>query len=419
MANYLLTPARPRGELHAPPSKSAAHRALICAALSGKPCRVAPVSGSADMDATLGVLAAMGSRFTRTQDTVLFSGADWVTGPVLLNCIESGSTLRFLLPVAAARGLPATFIGEGRLPERPIGVLAGQMKQHGVSFSSDRMPFTLSGRLTGGRYLLPGNVSSQFISGLLFALPLLPEGGEILLDSPLQSAGYVEMTLESLRHSGIRVEPMRNGWRVPGGQAYGGGDRTVEADWSNAAFWLCAGAIGGEVRLTGLSTCSAQGDRAILELIQRFGGRVSQDADAVSVCSAPLHSCRVDAGPIPDLIPAVAVMAAFAQGETEIYNAARLRIKESDRLATVTALLRSLGGTVIERPDRLVIQGGGLHGGVVDGANDHRIVMAAAVAGMFADGQVTVTGVEAVGKSYPDFFTDYQKLGGFYAPTGG
>ena len=253
MPDYLLTPARPHGELHAPPSKSAAHRALICAALSGEPCRVSPVSRSADMDATMGVLAAMGSRFTREQAAVVFSGAGWAAAPALLNCIESGSTLRFLLPVAAALGIPATFTGEGRLPDRPIGVLAEQMKRHGVSFSSDRMPFTLSGRLTGGQYLLPGNVSSQFISGLLFALPLLPEGGEILLDSPLQSAGYVEMTLESLRGSGIRVEALENGWRVPGGQAYSSGDRTVEADWSNAAFWLCAGAIGGKVRLTGLS----------------------------------------------------------------------------------------------------------------------------------------------------------------------
>ncbi len=419
MPDYLLTPARPHGELHAPPSKSAAHRALICAALSGEPCRVSPVSRSADMDATMGVLAAMGSRFTREQAAVVFSGAGWAAAPALLNCIESGSTLRFLLPVAAALGIPATFTGEGRLPDRPIGVLAEQMKRHGVSFSSDRMPFTLSGRLTGGQYLLPGNVSSQFISGLLFALPLLPEGGEILLDSPLQSAGYVEMTLESLRGSGIRVEELQNGWRVPGGQAYSSGDRTVEADWSNAAFWLCAGAIGGKVRLTGLSLHSVQGDRAILEIIRRFGGQISQDADGVCTCAAPLHGCRVDAGPIPDLIPVVAVMAAFAHGETEIYNAARLRIKESDRLATVSALLRSLGGTVAEYSDRLVIQGGGLHSGTVDGANDHRIVMAAAVAGMFSDGPVTVTGVEAVGKSYPDFFADYQKLGGFYAPTGG
>lgn len=419
MSDYLLTPARPHGELYAPPSKSAAHRALICAALSGEPCRVAPVSGSADMDATMGVLAAMGSRFTREQDAVVFSGADWTTLPALLNCIESGSTLRFLLPAAAALGIPATFTGEGRLPDRPIGVLAEQMKLHGVSFSSDRMPFTLSGRLTGGRYLLPGNVSSQYISGLLFALPLLPEGGEILLSSPLQSAGYVEMTLEALRGSGIRVETLENGWRVPGGQIYGGGDRTVEADWSNAAFWLCAGAIGGEVRLTGLSSRSAQGDRAILEIIRRFGGQVSQDPDGLRTCAAPLYGCKVDAGPIPDLIPVVAVMAAFAQGETEIYNAARLRIKESDRLATVTALLRGLGGMVDEYPDRLVIRGGGLHGGMVDGANDHRIVMAAAIAGMFCDGPVTVTGVEAVRKSYPDFFNDYQKLGGFYTPTGG
>lgn len=411
MSDVRITPCAPIGELSAPPSKSAAHRALICAALSGKPCRVFPVAASSDMQATLCVLRAMGARFTRSADAVTFEGASWQSCEPL-DCLESGSTLRFLLPVAAALGLSATFTGSGRLPERPLGALMEQMRTHGVAFSADRLPFSIKGRLTAGRYALPGDVSSQFISGLLFALPLLEGDSEIVLTSPLQSAGYVDMTLEALAQSGVQVARTETGWKVPGEQAYRDGDRRVEADWSNAAFWLCAGAIGGAVRLTGLQTGSAQGDRAVFELLGQFGAQTTLDAHAACCTHAPLHGIRIDAGPIPDLVPILAITAAFAKGDTEIYNAGRLRIKESDRLATVMALLGDLGGSADEYPDRLIIHGGGLHGGTADGANDHRIVMGAAVAGMFCREPVVIRGAEAVNKSYPNFFEDFRKLGG-------
>lgn len=405
-------PGTLHGRVAAPPSKSAAHRALICAALSRQPGRVSPVSASADMAATLAVLEGLGFPARREEEAVVFDMPVLAEHP-FCPCGESGSTLRFLLPVAAAFGVNAAFAGEGRLPERPLEPLLSLMKAHGVSFSADTLPFSINGRLTAGLYELPGDVSSQFISGLLFALPLLEGDSEIRITSPLQSAGYVDLTLKALRESNVSVEAIPEGYRIPGGQRYLPRQRDVEGDWSGGAFWLCAGAISGEIILTGLEPASAQGDRAILEILREMGACAHTGVDGIAVSSARLHGVRIDAAPIPDLVPILAVAAAFAEGKTEIYNAARLRIKESDRLSTTTAMLRALGATVEEFPDRLVIHGGKpLHGGAVDGANDHRIVMSAAVAALGCGGPVRISCAGAVSKSYPGFFEAMKALGG-------
>ncbi|MFR9188819.1 MAG: 3-phosphoshikimate 1-carboxyvinyltransferase [Anaerotruncus massiliensis (ex Togo et al. 2019)] len=248
------------------------------------------------------------------------------------------------MPVAAAYGLRATFVGRGRLPERPLGALADQMKAHGVSFSAGAMPFTIGGRLSPGRYELPGNVSSQFVTGLLFALPLLDGESEIVLTSPLQSAGYVEMTLRTLQESGVAVTPTENGWRVPGNQRFRAFDRTVEGDWSNAAFWLCAAAIGGTVRITGLSNDSAQGDRTVYEILERFGADITRDAHAVCCEAAPARQ-RIDAGRFrPRAVLAVTV--AFA-GDTGSITPPACASGERP-LASTAALLRArrLGGGI-------------------------------------------------------------------------
>ncbi len=413
MSDVRVYPGGLSGSLTAPPSKSAVHRALICAALARGESEIAPVSDSTDMEATLGVLAAMGQRAARDGNIIRFHGMPWEERPVTLNCRESGSTLRFLLPVAAALGLSATFLGEGRLPERPIGVLTDQLSRHGISMIGSGMPFSIKGKLTGGVFTLPGDVSSQFISGLLFALPLLSQDSEIRLTTPLESAAYVDMTLSALSDAGIRMEQIEDGFLVKGGQSYRPGRKTIEGDYSNAAFWLCAGAIGGNIAIDGLQEQSVQGDRAILKLAQTFGASVSAQNGQIAVVSAPLHGIRIDAAPIPDLVPILAVTAAFAQGDTEIYNAARLRIKESDRLSAVSELIRNLGGEAQEFPDRLIIRGnGGLRGGEVDGMNDHRIVMSAAIAALFCREPVVIRGAQAVRKSYPDFFDELKKLGG-------
>lgn len=412
MSDVRVYPSQLSGRLTAPPSKSAAHRALICAALAQADSVVSPISDSTDMEATLGVLHAMGQSFEQNGQTVRFIGSQWAAHPVTLNCRESGSTLRFILPIAAALGLTAVFEGEGRLPERPIGVLTDQLCQHGITINGDHMPFTIHGKLTGGKFFLPGDVSSQFVSGLLFALPLLDEDSEIHLTSPLQSASYVDMTLCALTDAGIVIEQTAFGYLIPGHQTYRPGQKQVEGDYSNAAFWMCAGALGGNIALDGLEESSVQGDRAIVQILQQFGAQTEVQNGAFLIKPSPLHGIRIDAAPIPDLIPILAVTAAFAQGDTEIYNAARLRIKESDRLSAVCALIRNLGGVAEEFPDRLIIHSGSLRGGEVDGMNDHRIVMSAAIAALFCKQPVIIRGAQAVNKSYPNFFEDLRKLGG-------
>ncbi len=409
-----ITPRRLRGTLEAPPSKSAAHRALICAAL----CREGEsvlhgLSPSQDILATLGVLRALGAKIDLCGGTARVTGIISPPQGAACDCRESGSTLRFLLPVAGALGVNATFLGAGNLPQRPYSLLAGQMERHGAAFSrSSGMPFSVIGRLRPGWYELAGDVSSQYVSGLLFALPLLERGSDIALSTPLQSAGYVEMTVAALRRFGVDIEARPYGWHIPGRQRYHKREETIEADYSNAAFWLSAGALGSPVACAGLDPDSPQGDRAIVRLLQDFGATAGGD-DPLSVQGGRLHACRIDASQVPDLVPILAVVAALSEGETLIENAGRLRIKECDRLAAMADCLTRLGAKVCEGPDYLRISGApALRGGEVSGWGDHRIVMACAIAATRCEGPVTIRGAQAVEKSYPDFFTHYRNLGG-------
>ena len=348
MSLAVISPSVIRGTLTPPPSKSAAHRLLIAAALAGEG-RVRGLSLSADMEATLRAVRGLGVSVRLDGDAACFAPAPPSSSPSPLpvDCGESGSTLRFLIPLYAARGIPAVFTGHGRLPERPLGVYADCLPPHGVTLSAaSGLPLTVTGRLTGGDFALPGDVSSQFITGLLFALPLCREDSRIRLTTPLESAGYVDMTLQVLRQAGIRVEPREDGWFIPGSQTYRPLDTAVESDWSQAAFLLAAGALGGEVTLTGLNPASAQGDREALSLFRRFGAAVEEAPGRIVCRKAPLHGIDIDAAQIPDLVPVLAVTAALADGVTHITGAARLRLKESDRLAAVADGIRRLGGRV-------------------------------------------------------------------------
>lgn len=407
--NKTLSPATITGTIPAIASKSDAHRRLICAALGDRPTTLEISTTSRDIEATIDCLTALGAVIERRGDRVkVVPGANMPDGP-LLDCGESGSTLRFLLPVAAALGGRTSFVGHGRLPQRPLDDLVRVMKAGGVSFSSDTLPFTISGKLTGGTYALPGNVSSQYITGLLLALPLLDRDSRIELTSPLESRGYVDMTISALKDFGINVTPTDRGWDIPGGQTFRGTNAQVEGDWSNAAFWLCAGAVSGPVTVTGLRQDSCQGDKAVLDILKRFGAQVTTAENAVTVAPGALKGCEIDVSDIPDLLPVLAVTAACAQGETRFTGAARLRLKESDRLATTAAMLRDLGAQAQELPDGLVVSGS-LAGGTVDGAGDHRIVMSAAIASGRCRDAVTITGAEAADKSYPAFWDDLEKL---------
>ncbi|MEA4965184.1 MAG: 3-phosphoshikimate 1-carboxyvinyltransferase [Oscillospiraceae bacterium] len=410
--NQTLFPGRLHGTAAAIPSKSQAHRLLLCAALAGAPSELSCGGMSEDIAATVDCLRAMGAEITRRGDRIAVRPIQPVRAACVLPCRESGSTLRFLLPVVGALGLTGHFQMEGRLPERPMGPLTDALTAHGMEIRRDGDRLCFRGRLLPGRYELPGDISSQYLTGLLFALPLLPGDSTLRITTPLQSKGYLQMTLDTLAQCGILLAETGEGFRVPGGQRPRIPDGCrVEGDWSNAAFFLCAGAISGPVAVTGLRPDSAQGDRAILELLRRFGAKVETAPNRVAVSPGPLHGIFIDAGEIPDLIPALAAVAAAADGETVVTNAGRLRLKESDRLAAIAALLRNLGGSVIERPDGLVIRGGApLVGGTADSRGDHRIAMAAAVCSLLCQGSVTVTGAECVKKSDPDFWSDFLSL---------
>lgn len=408
-------PGKLQGAIGAIPSKSDAHRILICAALADKPTRVVmDLQLSEDIAATVRCLRALGAVIAEDGDALIVTPiADCPQSP-LLDCGESGATLRFLLPVVAALGCGAVFTGSGRLPQRPIGPLVQALSAGGVAVDSDALPLNMTGKLTASAYTLPGNISSQFITGLLLALTLLPEGGEISLEHKLESAAYVDMTFNTLAAFSFTAERTERGVKAPAGQTLRSpGEIAVEGDWSNMAFFLAAGALGGPVACSGLARKSVQGDREITALLARFGARVKQTEDVVVTEAQHLQAIEIDAREIPDLVPILAVVAAVSSGKTKIAGAARLRIKESDRLQTVRCMLADLGGKVEEGADFLLIEGQErLRGGTVDCCGDHRIAMAAAIAATACQEKTVLVGAEAVAKSYPSFFEDYKRLGG-------
>lgn len=408
-------PGTLRGSLRAIPSKSDAHRLLICAALADGPTTLRlPGWQGEDIAATLRCLTALGASFAQQGDEIRAAPIGGPPASPVIACGESGSTLRFLLPVVAALGCGGTFTGTGRLPQRPIGPLLDALKAGGIRCQGEGLPLTLSGKLEPGTYSLPGDVSSQFVSGLLFALPLTG-GGEIVLQGPLESKGYVDMTVESLSRFHISIQATEKGYRVPPGQAYRSpGEAGVQGDWSNAAFFLAAGALGGPVECSGLGLPSTQGDAAVVQLLARFGAVVRTQGDYVTVSAgATRKTMTIDARGVPDLVPILAVVASVTPGITEFLGVGRLRLKESDRLTSVTRMLTALGAQAWEGPDRLFVQGkSSLTGGWVDCAYDHRIAMAAAIAATLCRGETLLEGAEAVNKSYPSFFDDFEKLGG-------
>lgn len=407
-------------QIAAPTSKSAVHRPMIAAAFADAPTRFTVTGAGEDIAATARCLRAIGVGVCEDGGTLTVTPAAVLIDNAVADCGESGSTLRFLVPVVAALGLTTTFLRRGRLPERPMEPLKSELLRHGVTLT-DNADGSLSvcGRLEAGAYSIAANVSSQFITGLLFALSLLREPSVLTLTGEIESAPYIQMTRDTLATFGAAPTASEDGrvFHIPG---YGVQPfRTPhaiapEGDWSGAAFPLAAGAIGRDgVTVTGLCTDSAQGDREVLSLLRAFGAQVVCDdaARSVTVYPAPLRGICIDAKQIPDLVPVLAVIAAAANGDTVITGAARLRIKESDRIATTAALLRALGGSVEEHEDGLLIHGTGhLNGGTVDGAGDHRIVMSAAVAALIADGDVTIKGIEACKKSYPAFFENAIKI---------
>lgn len=413
-----IAPGPAQGTVRAIPSKSAAHRLFIAAALGDRPTRILCRGTSQDINATLRCLEALGAGIDAEGDTVTITPIDRSRplGSSVLDCGESGSTLRFLVPVAAALGAEAVFRLAGRLADRPMEPLAGELEKHGcqLTLDKDAKALTVSGQLTPGNYALPGNVSSQFFTGLLFALPLLGEKSRLRVLGTMESANYIDLTLSALDKFGLDPAPLKvGGWTLPAKAYESPGEVTVEGDWSNAAPWLCMGALTGSgITVTGLDNESLQGDRAVCRVLARMGATVMQKADRASAAPGIPAAVEVDARDIPDLVPVLAAAAATLPGVTRFTGAARLRLKESDRLETTARTLNALGGKADETEDGLVVTGvPRLTGGTVDACGDHRIAMAAAVASVACDGPVTVTGAQAVEKSYPTFWEDLRRLG--------
>ena len=411
-----IIPGARTGRVRIPASKSQAHRLLICAALGEEKTEVVCDGISADIAATAKCLSALGAKIEEMETGFLVSPIKKVPeGRCDLYCGESGSTLRFLLPIVGALGAQAVFHREGRLPQRPLAPLDSVLKEHGMTLREDGDLLYCSGQLIGGNYTIAGNVSSQYISGLLMALPLLIRDSLLMVSGPLESAAYVAMTEDALQLSKLTIPKMGAMWAIPGQQRCHLPKRTVvEGDWSNTAFFLCMGALSDAgIAVSGLDPASAQGDRAVIDILRQFGAEVQTGADFAAVNRGHLRAITIDAAPIPDLIPVLSVVAALCEGKTKIVNAARLRLKESDRLTTTAAMLASLGADVQELPDGLIIHGKPqLSGGTVDACNDHRIAMAAATAACACERPVTVLQAQCVEKSYPRFWEDFEALKG-------
>lgn len=415
MSNVIVSPSLFNGKVTLPPSKSDVHRAILCASLSKGKSVISPVDLSQDISATIDCAKALGAEITIQGNTAYVDGTNlFCNKTATLDCRESGSTLRFFIPVAGVGGVNTTFIGKGRLPQRPIGIYLDCLPQAGVQCKTEGgLPLEITGKLQAGEFTVPGNVSSQFITGLLLALPLTGEDSKIILSSALESVGYINMTIRTMAQFGVIVEKTDYGYFIKGGQQYKPCDYTCEGDWSQSAFFMAAGALGGEVTLKGLRTDSLQGDKECLEIYKRFGANVTENENGITVKKSQLKGIDIDATQIPDLVPILAVTAAFAQGTTNIYGAERLRIKESDRLNAISTCLNKIGAKVTEKPDGLVIQGvDNATGGTVEGFNDHRIVMSMAMAVAKSTNNIEITDRESINKSYPAFFNDYIAIGG-------
>lgn len=406
----------PHGEIDAIPSKSYAHRALICAALADSTTKIECSRTNRDIDATVSCLRSLGAKIDCSDGIFTVEPIRNAPKSALLHPGESGSTLRFLLPVAAALGVETEFVTEGRLLSRPLSPLSDELIRHGAQITSP--PLRISGKISGGRYTLDGSVSSQFTTGLMLALPLIEKSGDeqcsIELTGKIESKPYIDLSSAVLEKFGVKTESDGNVYIIKGRFSSPEYVR-VEGDWSNAAFMLCAGALSeGGITVRGLDPHSTQGDKKIIEILENFGAAVEVRDDSVTVRKRGMRGITIDAADIPDLVPVISVVASAAEGDTVIENCSRLRLKESDRVESVCAMITALGGEIESVGDSIVIHGKkkfALSGEAeIDSYNDHRIVMSASVASILFDGCVTIDGCEAVSKSYPDFFDDFGRL---------
>lgn len=404
-----INPGRLSGSVSVPPSKSVAHRMIIAAALTRGESKITNLYPSVDIMATMDCMRELGAKIDFSGNTAVINGIENPPKEAVLDCHESGSTLRFLIPVACALGVKCTFVGKGKLPQRPITPLVRELPKHGITFdfsaaeNGNTLPCTVSGKLEPGIFEMDGSISSQFITGLILALPILDGNSEIVMTSHLQSKPYVDITLGTIKDFGGNVTETVNGYKIMGNQVLKPFNGSVEGDYSQAAFFEVANVLGSDIEINGLNENSFQGDKKIIEICKEI----------VYNKNGSLNAFELDCSDIPDLVPILSVLASFCGGVSRITNAARLRLKECDRLAAMTDCINKIGGKVTEFEDGLEIQGvDSFRGGEVYAYNDHRIAMSMAIASIKCTESLIIKGAECVKKSYPDFFDVFKSLNG-------
>lgn len=397
-----IVPKKLNGTVTVPPSKSVAHRMIIAASLAKGTSTISNLSPSVDIMATMDCMRTLGAKIDFNDNTAVIDGISDIPDKAVLDCHESGSTLRFLIPVACALGVNCEFNGHGKLPTRPITPYLEEFPKHGVSFTlygKDTLPCLVNGKLSAGKFYIDGGISSQFITGLLFALPLLDGDSEIILISELQSKPYVDITIGILKSCGIEVKETKNGYFIRGNQRFMSISGAVEGDYSQSAFFYTANSLGSNLKILGLSEDSHQGDKRIIQICAEFDKN-----------KKPFE---IDCSDIPDLVPILTVLGCFCNGRSRITNAARLKIKECDRLAAMEDCLNRISGKVTSGTDYIEMDGvRSLSGGEVDTYNDHRIAMSMTIASTMCEKPLVIHGAECVEKSYPDFFEVFKSIGG-------
>lgn len=414
-----ITPKRLNGSVNVPPSKSNAHRAIICASLARGKSIIRGIEYSQDIEATISAMKALGTMIFQYEDYLEIDGTTtFMKNNCEINCHESGSTLRFMVPISIVCEANVHFVGQGRLGKRPLDVYYKIFDQQNIAYlyQEDVLDLYIKGQLKAGEFEIPGDVSSQFISGLLFALPLMDDDSKIMITSPLQSKGYIDLTLQMLEQYGIYIENHDyQEFVIKGRQSYQPCDYTVEADFSQAAFYLVAGALGNNVVLKGLNLKSKQGDKEAIDILKRMGCQLTLKDDGYQIYPGLLTATSIDGSQCPDIIPVIALACAMSDGITEIKNIARLRIKECDRLSATVEVINQLGGIAVEKEDAMIIEGvKSLRGGKVSSYNDHRMAMMEAIASTVCEDVVVIDDKDCVQKSYPSFWEHFQMLGGVY-----
>lgn len=416
MKTIRIRPRELSGKIKIPPSKSMSHRGIICGALADGESRIENLVFSDDINATIKAMETLGAKFERGKDSVSVAGSSDASGVKgVIDCIESGSTIRFLIPIASVLNAQIDFVGRGRLIKRPLDIYSDIFKSQGISHDyTGVLPFSVGGSLKPGTFRINGNVSSQFISGLMFSLPLLDGDSQIEIVGPLESKGYVDLTISALSDFGVEIENINHEkYIIRGNQGYNPRDYRVEGDYSQAAFWIVAGLIGGKIECRDIRLDSLQGDKEIIDIVSRMGVDLESKKDTIIAKRSDTKGTVIDASQCPDIIPVLCVLASLSEGETRVINGQRLRIKESDRIKSTVSELSKLGADIEETEDGMIIRGKkSLKGGRVNSWKDHRIAMALAVASIRCQGDVIIEDADAVTKSYPGFYEDFVSLGG-------